>query len=1404
VVSRSGCFRARSAAHIGFCIFFLVLFAFIVLQFVSAVFVFAQTGGTQSAPNEKPYYQLLNPDSFLTFPPPSQLIPLPVAPKLPAKSDEPKNKPESYRVFFPTDADGKITNNIVWLPEEFFRLLHKSPPDAPQLKSKNWNIESAEYVGKLTFNSLSQTFEIVEFKVVYQINVESEDVTVVLPALPLSATAASWDSTPIRAGWQINEINPNPLAERIDIPTPVLAVGSAPEQPLRDTTLASSTSGISKQLEHNKLLTFEIENTKHGNHKLEIPLEPQIINGTDNFRINFDVPKVPNAKLKLITPLNSPTITVLESVGEISYSEIADTDNENKPKTTANNGQKNSLLTADIGNIAKLILTWNNDQFRNELSNIEADMFIRMQTRASQVDIRTKYYYRVSGNRIRYVDILLDDHWQISGQFICDEHQIDRIDILNEQADSADGGISRSKVARVIFKLPVLGAFTLRAGFVLRDFSGVGHVRLPEIKPYRTKISKSLLAILSDPLLSIDAPPQGRNKTISSDWNTILVSTVNDSTLNPEQLIAEYDLTQTTSDWRLSIKTKSITPKITLVQSILLDAGDSILQCTGEFDSEGEVFGQHFTLPQSVAVESIEINDSQRNQVAVRWGRTQNTEKQDNETRIERMIFFRRPLSGKYRITVTGHFTTNNIDRAPMIEFKNVALLKHQFELYRTSALIVHGATDGSIWKADNSQRNLFTNAKFIGLWQSADTKKPENLISPKIAITTNRPEIKAEIATVLFPLSNSKPQPNSTSIPTQLTLDSTTQPPTDTITAINNTTPTTNPTTTNNQNTDWGAIFDVNLNILTGELEQMRFQLDENIVSVTSVEPSMKWSVEQHRTNGRSQLVISAIDTTQKQQHFKIHTIISGQNRAVSLPRLMPEWNNGEQSEMKNYVILPLEIESDNNKITGTEIAEAKIDSAQSRQISWNLSNLQNVDSVLQERLRALTQQKQPSLYLTATNNIYSATIVRRGAKPFVTLYDVNFHIKNNGELFGTATLDLKNIGKNKYVIAMPENYELIKISLCGGASGEGSVDGGGVKLDRNRWQLEIFDSDYPVRIGLIFRVANGAIPMTLQLPILENVEVNETLWTISYDENMEIAERVFNVSVAGADLKSSTKPNLISRGNVVGNGNIVTEILGHQVPVSGKTAAGMLFKFDMVRLDNLLFIVSGLSAPTAGKNVEVRHWFTQWEQEWTGISRTINYTRTTYPSIINDTNSKILLSTSDKNSEQRSIGSLIALMDSPEKSLQALQIRKDRESQRLGIIATENSSLPSLIESNPVVLCRNAMTKSGSSLFGAVRGGISEIRLTTQPESIIIVDNFDVFMRATVITLVLAIVVLVLWQYEKINLRDIFLRYPLFWFLGLGFSTLIFFPDGIVCAAIIITILLRNRNRKILYRSR
>ncbi|MDR2761408.1 MAG: hypothetical protein LBB88_02260 [Planctomycetaceae bacterium] len=1338
------------------------------------------------------------------------------------------NKTEPYRVFFPTDDKGNIINNIVWTPEEFFRLLHKIAPDTQKLQSKNWNIESAEYVGKLTHNSLKQTLEIKDFKAIYQIETKSENITIVLPALPISAKKATLDSIPVRTTWQI--LNNNPATEN-----------------------------------NNRILTIEIENVTPGIHQLEIPLEPPIINGIDNSRVNFDIPKTPNAKLNLIVPLNSPTISVTESLGETSCTPISISTKESISESTKSSEQNNTpnarQLIAKIGQVTKLALSWNNDLYRNELSNAAVDSFILMQTRMSQVDIRTKFYYKITGNKIRYVNVLLDDHWQISGQFLCDEHQIDHVEIINESIESTDEIITRREIARIIFKSPIAGSFTLRAGFVLRDFSGIGHVRLPVIKPYRVTINKSLLAIQPDPLLELVLPQQGRNKSISPDWNLTNsnVSNIsNDTITNIEsQLAAEYDLHQIDADWKLSIKTKSIIPKVTLVQSTLLDAGDSTLQYAGEFESASEMFGQNFTLPQSVIVESIEAYDSQRNTVPVRWGRTQVAKKYNNETRIERAIFFRKPMSGKYRIVVTGHFAAKNINRTPMIEFNDVELVKHQIELYRTSALIVHADANGTVWTAENTQKNLFANAKFIGLWNSIDTKKSDNIVSPRVVISLNRPVIQGEITTILSPAPAVKPT-RPTTQSTQTTPE--TQPESDssdfsvTINTGNSnvdlesdSTQTSAAVTSTNHNAAWNVLFDVNLNIPSGELEQIRFQLDENIGQITNIEPTVNWTIEQHQISGRSQLIITPAKIS-KQQRFKIHANLSEQNQTITLPKLAPEWNNSEQVEIRNYAILP--IETDKNRIIVTEIDNKEnenneTDFNQSKRILWSLSNLQEVDEASQRRLMQLSPQKTESIYLAATNSEYSASIIRGGARPFVTLYDVNFYIHGNGEVFGAATLDLKNINDEKFIIAAPDNYELIRISIAGGATGGDSVSGGGIKLDRNRWQLEISGGDYPLRIGLIFRAVFNSIPMNLHLPILENVEVQETLWTISYNENAAIAKQNFNASVVGVGDNfgdkslTSVGQNWSNRNEIKDGGrNIVTEMLGRQVPVSGENAASMLFKFDMVRLDNLLFIASGLPTPAAGKNIEIKHWFTQWEQEWTGINRTINYLKTVYPSIMNKSDDKInkilLASAADKNSSQRSISSLIGLMDSPTDSLQALQIRKERESRRLGIIVTENRVLPSLIESNPVVLCRNTMTKSGASLFGAVKGGISEIRLTTISNSNRITNRFNFLIPPTIIiVLAFTIIILILRRHKLVTWKEnlklltsehsdkgdnsgveksmfMFLgrkilqlarlmRYWHFWLLVLGCSTMIFFPAGIIIGvAIIVTILLARLRSK------
>ncbi|MDR2171832.1 MAG: hypothetical protein LBP59_16940 [Planctomycetaceae bacterium] len=1314
------------------------------------------------------------------------------APPTEVKPAKTKNQHEPYRVFLPTGADGKIVDNIVWLPEEFFRLLHKLTPDTQQLKSNNWNIESAEYTGKLTGVSIDQSLEVAELKAVYQIGIESENVTITLPALPLATTDATWDSIPIRAAWQIGKVNSN--TEKND----------------------------------NRILTFKIENAKPGIHKLEIPLKPPITQSIDNFRISFDIPKTPNAKLKLIIPHVAPPISIAESLGSITCSTIQNANNPNAPETaTNNNNQNQKQLVAEIGQVTKLALSWNNDLFRNELSGVKAESFIQMQTRISQVDIRTKFNYKVTGNKIRYVNILLDDHWQISGQFLCDEHQIDRVETINESIESPDGGIARREIARVIFKSPVAGSFTLRAGFVLRDFSGIGHVRLPDIKPYRITITKTALAILSDPLLELDLPERGRNKSISPDWNTnfpatptatptaavtgnltaAAATTLDQKTFSNVQFLAEYNINQTQPDWRLAIKTKSITPKITLVQSALLDAGDSTIQYAAEFETAAEMFKQNFTLPQSVAVESIEVVDSQRNAIPIRWGRTQNAKIQNNETRIERTIFFRKPLANKYRINIIGHFATNNINRAPLIEFDNVELSKNQFELYRTTAIIVHGNTNETIWKPENIQRNLFANAKFIRSWNASNTTNTtNNLISPQLIISHNRPIIQGEIITTLFPLPNPQPASHTTSTsreqPTNTTNISATINPADTTTTtsptptISSTTSSTTTSTINSEN-NWSAIFDINWQIPAGELEQIKFQLDENINYITSIEPPVTWSIEQ-QPNGRSQLVITPAEIA-KTQRLKIHTTINEQNRTISLPKIVPQWHNGEQAEIKNYVILPNEIQTDiANRIIESEIAKDGGD-AKLQQISWNLSNLQKVDETLRKKLIQATQQNPTALYLAATTNDYSASITQNGDKPSVTFYDVNFFINDNGNLFGTATLDLKNTSDDKFIIAMPESYELIKITVSGGATGGGSVSGGGVKIDRNRWQLEICGSDYPLRIGLIFHAVFDSAPMILPLPVLENVEVNETLWTISYDKDSEISRRYFNVSVTKTAETTETTETKLSGNSGGGGGIIVTEMLGRQIPATGETAAAMLFKFDMARLDNLLFIAAGLPTPAAGKNVEIKRWFTQWEQEWTGINRTINYLKTTYPSILNNAENKILLTpTQEKNSGQRSINSIISLMDSPEKSLQALQIRRDRELHRLGIIVTENLVLPSLIESNPVVLCRISMTKAGANLFGTVKGGISEIRLTPVTETSKFAGNFNFILRAIIIAGIFAAAIIILRRYRKISLKETFLRYPIFWFIGFGCSMIIFFPDGIISVAIIVTTLLASLKKK------
>ncbi|MDR3196790.1 MAG: hypothetical protein LBU34_02875 [Planctomycetaceae bacterium] len=1220
---------------------------------------------------------------------------------------------EPYRVFFPIDSFQNVVGNTVYIPMEFLQLLSRNAGIAGPEPHHQWNIERAEYQGSLVHNPLTQDIELADdFKAIFEINLDSENAAMVFPLLPLFQDHAFWDSKPVQA--------------------------------IRRTTANNE----------NNFLVFNIENEKKGKHRLELSLVPKQEEHDKTRRIALNIPKVPNTILRLKTPQDAPVINVSECLGAVTPNSLLSPN-----------------LVAEIGASDQLVFSWNNELNRGVSTTSEVEQFFRLWAKPTQVEIRTYFRFKIEGGRVPSLHFQTDPRWHRSGPFHCEEYPIDRTETYLDSANQDNGTSLQNEITRLNFKTPVSGILTVSAGFVLRDFNGIGKVRLPQFRALQSRITKSMLAVFADPIIELDYPNAGLGTGFETNFP---------GSGNEEQPLAEYDLTKTEMSWMLAIRTKNQIPTVKWNQSVRFDDGDSNLFCRGEFSSVKEIFLQRFSVPKSFRVESVEVRDARQNPVEIRVAET--APGSTAEKRLHRIIFFKRAVSGDYSITIQGNFATQistherTLEPVPLIIFDEVRAEEKLLSIFRTSAVVAEIQTEGTYWAASDVTPvapKLFQNSLPLRSWRGKNSPSiPENNQTAQSLPNTNDWEFQTPL---MFSLVPNEPAIQGEQI-----------------------------TTISRSVADvWNITFDILWNISGGELDTIRFRWDEQCGSTISVDPSVPFTLEQ--SDGHTYLVLSQKIPFSGQQHFRIKATLNATGISISVPKLIPKIDKAEKIETKNFVILP-------------RYADEEL-------IPWNLNRLETVDDAtrkqLEEKTARLPEENKISvpgtiltvpegitaqgstvrtivvrepvldtnshLFLQATGNEtedFTATITRKNLPSVVSLYDMNIFIQNNGVLFGCATVDLKSRGQDSFFLRMPPDYELIRVTCAGVASK-------GMKLSKDQWKIDLWSSDYPQRVKIIFRGQltvneTSSQPLTLsqlnkekrtislRFPALEGVSVQQTLWTVSLETPRDDSFSPFDILVHRNHKRLDT-------------GNVLS---GH-IPVSGNRAMQTLLKLNLIRLNNLLLVLNSVSTPPPARSEEVKRWFVYWQDEWFAAVNTVEYQTKNFPVTLQSGNHELILDPINPASDVSISGFIGTILESKNipMSREALMQRYQSEiSAKFPFTVLEsNRQQPQVFFSNFPFPWRGNMITDVSYFFGVNENAINEICLTSNPKGY----HLPFFLRNRLLNhllLGLAVPVFLLILLIRFHIWDLFFQFPHFWGFAVGLLFCNLFPSGFLGMAILL----------------
>ena len=116
--------------------------------------------------------------------------------------------------------------------------------------------------------------------------------------------------------------------------------------------------------------------------------------------------------------------------------------------------------------------------------------------------------------------------------------------------------------------------------------------------------------------------------------------------------------------------------------------------------------------------------------------------------------------------------------------------------------------------------------------------------------------------------------------------------------------------------------------------------------------------------------------------------------------------------------------------------------------------------------------------------------------SKPRVRLADVHYVWQSSGDCYGLCAFDLTPASDETAVIELPPNLSLIGLTVADLPAAVASAG------DRN-WRFALGPPQLPQHIELVFQGtvppgAGSAGPLRLEAPVLQGMEVDETLWTI------------------------------------------------------------------------------------------------------------------------------------------------------------------------------------------------------------------------------------------------------------------------------------------------------------------
>ncbi len=763
----------------------------------------------------------------------------------------------------------------------------------------------------------------------------------------------------------------------------------------------------------NGVLTFDVP--QQGQYRLELLLHPTMQTAEGLAGFDMAIPRLATSRLELLLPPGVPKIEVPSAMGPVGIKD-------------------NPLrLVADLGSSDRLTVRWPvGSKLGSTGSAVDVEELLWLKIQPGSVVVDARFKLKIVEGQLSTLQLATDPRLRL-------------LPLEGDNPPSAEVGSmpGQPRTITLTWPQPLSGEAVAHASFLWTGKSGIGNLRLPELRVLDARTTRRWVAVSLDPRLDHTGPDDDRVKKQSVPDFLALWGETDEQPRSAFRLAPDEDI------W--SIATRAQRPRTSVEQTMAVSFDERSTEVRFDADlttEAGHNFQHRLLIPRELGglqVEHVSVRENDVERVA-RFAQG----KEGGATAIT--VFLTGPVTGSRQLSLRGRIPTRLDAKIPIVPLQvdRAELLSSKVELFRRPAVLVtvnrtnrkprsNDANDAG--NADNVDNAGDTNAnrpdpessdpessdprwgRFIGAYH----RRGKQPLKISVTVSPNRPDVRAEQVTRLL-----------------------------------------------SEGMQWSAAVDFRISVTGGLVDQFRIDAPRRVHGPYGVTGAIPASVREITLpDKRRQLIVRPEKAIDGEYRFTLSSPIA---LSPSDRPFAPDIVLQQVDRLDRLLALPSE--------------------AQGQPIAWETWGLKQAE--LPEGLAMRARTGSATVYRVVARSFRA--VVRRvetaRATAHVRLADVRLAWRSDGTCYGVAAFDIEPGRSSDVSVHLPEQYELVGVSVAGVPAVPDLIVPG-------QWRVPLGPEQLPQRIEVLFKGTvsrpTRAGRHRFEAPTLGDIPVERTLWTVA-----------------------------------------------------------------------------------------------------------------------------------------------------------------------------------------------------------------------------------------------------------------------------------------------------------------